>query len=200
MMKKEKSESRGVVAQRITDAPASEHGFVLSGGMAEAKKLRVYCETSFWSYLNGHPTPLAHIAVKQAATLRWWQEIAPNCEIYVSPFVDDEAEGGDPESAALRRKSTEGFQTLNPGPSAVSDVAVALIDGHALPKNETTDASHIAIASVYGMDVLLTWNCRHMANPVTLPKTSAIVAKAGFACPVVITPAEFLERREEFGL
>ena len=86
--------------------------------MVERKRLKVYCETSFWSFLNGHPTPLAHIA----------------------------------------------------------------------------------IASVYGMDVLLTWNCRHMVNPVTLPKTSAIVAKMGFACPIVITPAEFLERREELGL
>jgi len=40
----------------------------------EKKKLKVYCETSFWSFLNGRPTPLAHIAVKQAATLKWWQE------------------------------------------------------------------------------------------------------------------------------
>ena len=168
--------------------------------MDDQKRLKVYCETSFWSFLNGHPTPLAHIAVKQAATLQWWQEIASKCDIYVSPFVDDEAEDGDPESAALRKRSTEGFQTLNPEPLAVSEIADALIRGHALPKNETTDASHIAIASVYGMDVLLTWNCLHMANPVTLPKTSAIVAKMGFACPIVITPAEFLERREEFGL
>ncbi len=44
------------------------------------KKLKVYCETSFWSFLNGRPTPLAHIAVKQAATLQWWQEIAPKCD------------------------------------------------------------------------------------------------------------------------
>ena len=36
----------------------------------ERKKLKVYCETSFWSFLNGRPTPLAHIALKQAATLR----------------------------------------------------------------------------------------------------------------------------------
>ncbi len=41
-------------------------------------KLKVYLETSFWSFLNGHPTPLQHIAIKQAATLQWWQEIAPN--------------------------------------------------------------------------------------------------------------------------
>ena len=53
--------------------------------MAEERKLRVYCETSFWSFLNGHPTPLQHIAIKQAATLQWWQEIAPRCEIYISP-------------------------------------------------------------------------------------------------------------------
>ena len=34
-------------------------------------KLKVYCETSFWSYLNGGRTILPHIAVKQAATLQW---------------------------------------------------------------------------------------------------------------------------------
>jgi len=42
----------------------------------EKKKLKVYCETSFWSYLNGRHTPLQHIAIKQAATLQWWQDIA----------------------------------------------------------------------------------------------------------------------------
>jgi len=50
----------------------------------EEKKLRVYCETSFWSFLNGRPTPLSHIAIKQAATLQWWQEIAPKCMLFVS--------------------------------------------------------------------------------------------------------------------
>ena len=56
---------------------------VLNGEESEVseKKLKVYCETSFWSYLNGRQTPLQHIAVKQAATLQWWQEIAPKCEI-----------------------------------------------------------------------------------------------------------------------
>ena len=104
-------------------------------GMEEAKKrLKVYCETSFWSYLNGGRTPLSRIAVKQAFTRQWWQDIAPSCEIYVSQYVEDEA----------------------------------------------TDASHIATATVYGMDVLLTWNCRHMANPVTLPKTVSVIRDAGY--------------------
>lgn len=62
------------------------------------------------------------------------------------------------------------------------------------------DAAHIATAAIYGMDVLLTWNCKHMANLVTMPKTAAIVAKAGYECPVIITPDEFLAKKEAFGL
>jgi len=167
--------------------------------MAE-KKLKVYCETSFWSFLNGRPTPLAHIAVKQAATLQWWQEIAPYCEIYISPFVDDEADDGNPIRAELRRKSMVGVPSLNPELPEVDELSRALTDGHAVPVGEVTDASHIAIAAIYGMDVLLTWNCRHMANPVTLPKTASIIDRLGFTCPVIITPMDFIERKEEFGL
>ncbi len=166
--------------------------------MAEEKKLRVYCETSFWSFLNGRPTPLAHIAVKQAATLRWWQEIAPKCEIYISQYVNGETENGSAGDAARRVASMSGSLELDGLVPDVLTLSRKLIDGHALPKREMTDAAHIATAAVYGMDVLMTWNCRHMANPVTLPKTAMIIGAEGFACPVIITPAEFLERKEEF--
>lgn len=168
--------------------------------MAEERKLRVYCETSFWSFLNGRPTPLAHIAVKQAATLQWWQEIAPKCEIYVSQYVNAEAVGGNPQRAEMRKASLKGTAAVDGMTSDVKELANRLMFEHAVPDSEATDAAHIATASVYGMDILLTWNCRHMANLVTLPKTASIIAKAGFNCPVIITPADFLERREEFGL
>lgn len=164
----------------------------------EKKKLKVYCETSFWSFLNGRPTPLAHIALKQAATLQWWQEIAPKCEIYVSQYVKDEAGCGEDEFAVRRAKSMQEAVSLDGSIPEVVDLAETLLDRHAVPEKEGTDASHIATAAVYGMDVLLTWNCRHMANPVTLPKTAMIIGGEGYACPVIITPGEFLERKEEF--
>ena len=164
------------------------------------KKLKVYCETSFWSYLNGRPTPLQHIAVKQAATLQWWQEIAPKCEVYISQHVNVEAKDGDPIRSQMREKSLEGMSRLDGLIPEVRQLAKTLLDVHAVPEKEVTDAAHIATASVYGMDVLLTWNCTHMANPVTLPKTAATIGKAGFNCPVIITPVDFLARREEFGI
>ena len=164
------------------------------------KKLKVYCETSFWSYLNGHRTPLQHIAVKQAATLQWWEEIASKCEIYISQHVHIEADDGNPDFAAKRIRSASEAMRLEADIPEIENLANSLVEAHAIPNNQTTDAAHIATASVYGMDVLLTWNCKHMANPVTMPKTVATVIKSGFNCPAIITPMDFIERREEFGL
>ena len=58
---------------------------------------------------------------------------------------------------------------------------------------EVADAYHIATAAVYGMDVLLTWNCRHMANLHTLPRTAAVIGKSGYFCPKILTPKDALE-------
>jgi hypothetical protein len=77
----------------------------------------------------------------------------------------------------------------------VGELAKKLIDGHALPSGETTDALHIASAAISGMDVLLTWNCRHMANPHTLPKTIKIIENAGYRCPWIMTPKTFLDNK-----
>ena len=33
-----------------------------------------------------------------------------------------------------------------------------------IPERAKDDALHIALATVHGMDYLLTWNCRHIAN------------------------------------
>ena len=168
--------------------------------MAETKqRLKVYCETTFWSYLNGGRTPLSHIALKQAATLQWWEGFAPTCDIYVSQYVNTESRDGDPYRAELRRKSLEGIAAIDGSSDEVTDLAEALMSGHAVPDSEPTDAFHIATAAVNGMDVLLTWNCKHMANPITLPATASIIAKAGYRCPVILTPEEFMTRKEELG-
>ena len=56
-----------------------------------------------------------------------------------------------------------------------------------------TDALHIATAAYHGMVVLLTWNCRHLANLFTLPKTMEVISGMGFKCPLIITPERYLE-------
>lgn len=64
----------------------------------------------------------------------------------------------------------------------------------ALPSKATADALHIALAAVHGMDILLTWNCAHIANATMRPKIEAICRASGFEPPVICTPLELTEK------
>jgi hypothetical protein len=54
--------------------------------VAMSEKLKVYCESSFWSYLTGRRTADEKIARSQAFTLKWWEDIATRREVCVSEF------------------------------------------------------------------------------------------------------------------
>ena len=142
--------------------------------MGEEKKQKVYLETSFVSYLTGRATTREPVASWQAASRQWWEAVRPSCDLFVSRYVVMEAENGDVEQIARRIEVIRDIPLLDVGQEKIEEVAKILIDEHAVPENEATDAYHIATAAFYGMDVLLTWNCRHMANEFTLPKTYGI--------------------------
>ena len=110
-----------------------------------------------------------------------------------------EVTAGDPEAVGRRMKVLAGVESLVATEEARA-LADTLLRAHALPEKARTDALHVALAAVRGADLLLTWNCRHMANPVALPKTISTIARSGYQSPVIITPEDFLNRKEEFGL
>ena len=157
------------------------------------KKLKVYCETSFFSYLTGRATTREPVASWQAASRQWWEAVRPSCDLFISRYVIMEAEKGNAEQVFRRMEVIRGIPELDAGQEKIEEVAKSLILEHALPENEVTDAYHIATAAFFGMDVLLTWNCRHMANEFTLPKTYGVLRDAGLKCPVIITPKRYME-------
>jgi hypothetical protein len=61
-----------------------------------------------------------------------------------------------------------------------------------LPQKATRDAVHIAVSSVHGVDILLTWNCRHIANAAIMKELGLVVAECGYELPVLCTPEELL--------
>ena len=78
----------------------------------------------------------------------------------------------------------------------VSDAAVELA-GHlleraALPAGAKDDALHVAIAAAHGVDYLLTWNCKHIANAYQRPRIEAVCRALAFQPPVICTPEELL--------
>ena len=164
--------------------------------MNSETKLKVYLETSFVSYLTGGATPNAKIAADQAYTRQWWEREKDKVEVFVSGYTISECEDGNAIKSTARLDAIRGVAVLPDRTAEVVALARKLIDGHALPEGETTDALHIATAAVNGMDVLLTWNCRHMANPHTLPKTRQIISADGLFCPAIMTPKTFIENTE----
>lgn len=57
---------------------------------------------------------------------------------------------------------------------------LGLAAGTALPDNAKTDALHVAVATVHGIDYLLTWNCKHIANAVIRPRIEGVCRAAGY--------------------
>ena len=160
-----------------------------------ADKLKVYVETSFVCYLTGDQTANAKISADQAYTRQWWAGEKQACNVFVSKYVIDECAVGREDAVAKRDAVLRELQLVEVDGAAVDALAQKLIDGHALPAGEATDALHIASAAVGRMDVLLTWNCRHMANPHTLPKTIGIIEESGYRCPWIMTLKTFLDNK-----
>jgi len=67
-----------------------------------------------------------------------------------------------------------------------------IVEAGILPSNAYTDAAHIAVATVHRMDILLTWNCRHIANGEIEVRLRRHIISRGYELPLVCTPEELM--------
>jgi hypothetical protein len=74
----------------------------------------------------------------------------------------------------------------------VTVVASALVASGRIPRKAASDAAHIAIAAVHGIDFLVTWNCVHIANAVIAKALASICLEHGYQCPIICTPEGLL--------
>lgn len=156
------------------------------------KKRTVYVETSIVSYLAAKSSRDLLVAACQQATRVWWEEHRSQYHLYTSRLVIAEASRGAADTAKSRLQYLAGIPELQVT-SEVSDLAKGLIRKSVLPAKAEADALHIAIAAVHRMDLLLTWNCRHIDNPITKPRVRVLCIAAGLSCPEICTPMEILE-------
>lgn len=81
---------------------------------------------------------------------------------------------------------------------AVSDEAERLVPfllkAAGIAPNAETDALHVAVAAVHGMDYLLSWNCTHIANATIRRAIEKQCRASGYDPPVICTPQELIER------
>lgn len=150
----------------------------------------VYIETTIVSYLVGWLSRNdLQVAANQELTRRWWGSKRQEFELFASSAVIDEVSDGDPVLAVDRLNFLSGVTLLGVTPAAHA-LKRELVRLSQIPEKAETDALHIAIAAVHGVDYLLTWNCRHIANAVILPSVYEVCRSAGYEPPFVCTPQE----------
>jgi hypothetical protein len=149
----------------------------------------VYLETTIPSYLTAWRSPELVMAARQQITRDWWDARRQDFELFVSQLVIDEASAGDATAAARRLEVLEGITLLEFGDDA-NALSKLLTRQLSLPARAESDAVHIAMAVVNGIDYLLTWNCTHIANAVLRPKIEVACRALGYRMPVICTPEE----------
>ncbi len=155
-------------------------------------KQTVYLETTIPSYLTAWRSNGLIMAANQLATREWWDLAKPNFEVFISEVVVKEAAEGNADAAARRLAAIADIPELALS-LAAEQLAVLLLARAALPAKARIDALHIAIATLNGMDFLLTWNCRHIANAATQHIIEATCKEAGYEPPVICTPPQLME-------
>lgn len=154
-------------------------------------KKTVYLETSFISYLTSRPSRDLVTAAHQTITHEWWETRRQDFELFTSELVVLEAQRGHPDAAERRLTILNDIQALTLSAEA-ERFAEVLYQQHAVPEKAKEDAVHIAVACVNGIDYLLTWNCKHIANAECFKIIAQLCAEQGYASPTLCTPEELL--------
>ena len=155
------------------------------------KTMRIYVESTIPSYVVARPARDLLQAARQHLTRSWWDLQRNRHELFTSQVVLDEIAEGERAMAERRLELMAGLPLLVSRPE-IELLASDVLQSGLLPTTADGDAAHIALATAYGMDILLTWNCRHIANAALLGRLRRLVAKQGYTLPEICTPEEFL--------
>ncbi|MDP2828139.1 MAG: type II toxin-antitoxin system VapC family toxin [Sulfuricellaceae bacterium] len=153
-------------------------------------KRKVYVETSIISYLTARPSKNVIEAGHQQSTYLFWDRRS-EFDLVASELVLTECGAGDALAASKRLDVLSTMPLLDITSRSV-DLAKSLVAANIVPTKASEDALHIAIATVHFVDYLLTWNCRHIANPEIQARIAEYLQRQGLFLPFICTPDEIL--------
>lgn len=178
----------------LTTARAWRHSeyFVAEESSArQAQYPSIYVDTSIASYLTARLRRDFLVARNQRLTRVWWHRYRHNHALFVSQRVMSEARKGDATASDARMEALAAIPELMLDEEA-QHLAARLVGGRLLPAKASADAEHIAIAATNGIQVLLTWNCKHLANPAIHREVVRVCESQQTCCPEICTPEQLM--------
>jgi predicted nucleic acid-binding protein len=154
----------------------------------------IYLETTIFNF------PFADDAPQyRSDTRRLFAEIKAGKFLpFTSEYVLDElGETKDAEKLKeMKALITDNGVEVLPGNDEVMSLADLYIAAGVIPKRYTTDAIHVAAATIHGMDYIVSLNFKHIVKHKTIIETEIINAREGYKRIFIHTPAEVLDYGE----
>lgn len=150
----------------------------------------VYIETSipsFYYTLRVDPESIA----RMHWTHQWWREYSKKFTLMTSAAVIDELRKGTSKKTEERISLLDGMDILTITDDVI-EIANIYIERFVMPKDPQGDALHLALASFYKADTLLTWNCRHLANANKFNHIRRVNYEIGLSTPILATPLNYI--------
>lgn len=143
------------------------------------KKLKIYLDTSVINFLFADDTPDF-----KKITEDFFKEYFGRYDIFVSDIVlleINKTENQEQKSRLLSVIDDYPFSILEiANNEAIGYLSELYIKEGVIPQKKKEDALHIAVATVYEMDILLSWNFKHLANIKKQININAINEKEGY--------------------
>ena len=154
-------------------------------------KLKVYVDTSIFGGVYDEEDPRR---IQITETLLDILRLRIGCIPYISNIVIEEIEKAPHEiKVGLKRGLADtGSRILNETPECIGLIN-EYIRRRIIPARFRDDARHIAVAVINGIDAIITWNCRHMANIDKKRAINEVNIKMGYKQIDIVTPMEVVE-------
>lgn len=150
--------------------------------------MRIYLDTSIPSTYFDERTP-----ERQKATQEFWDKVLLDGHtLYISEVVISEIK----KTPSLEKRDKilsliENLEHLKLGPP-VPELAQKIIEANLVPPNKREDALHLSLAGLHLVDVVVSWNFRHMVNLKMRQRLPVVLATNGcFKRFELITPFEY---------
>jgi predicted nucleic acid-binding protein len=151
---------------------------------------RIYVESTIPSaYYTSRPGP--DMAKRRDETRRWWREALATCELVSSVIVLRELQDGTSEHVPHRLALIRDLDLLDVTHD-VNATASVYMNRKLMPADPPSDALHLALASHYNCDTLVTWNYKHLANANKVRHIRLVNLQLGLSVPMITTPSELL--------
>lgn len=149
--------------------------------------MRIYIETSVISAYEFGDEVLKRV------TRKFFSYITEHHQPFTSDVTLAEAEKG---GAIVLRKMIRVIKQYHIRTLYLNEDALILADRYVkqkvIPAKVVPDAQHIAVASISGMEVLVSWNLRHIVNLHTKLKVKEINSQLGYKVPDIVRPDEMI--------